>query len=75
MKTSDSIALECKLFTHGFIIFRITENIEIRVQIHKSYTKSWESNGLIESQAPLQQVCHQHESMGEWRRRNERIGR
>ena len=26
-------------------------------------------------QAPLQQVCHQHERVEEWRRRNERIRR
>ena len=33
------------------------------------------SNILNKMQAPLQQVHPQHESVGEWVRRNERIGR
>ena len=44
------------------------------LQIHESYIKSWESTILKKAQAPLQQVHPQHESVGEWRRRNERIG-
>ena len=49
--------------------------MDIKVHIYTSYTPSWESNELKKEQAPLQQVRHQHESMGEWSRRNERIGR
>ena len=75
MKTSHSRAWECKPFTHGFMIFRLIENINIILQIHKQYNQYWASNILSKVQAPLQQVHHQHESVGEWRRRNERIVR
>ena len=57
------------------MIFRLIENMEIILNINASYIKSWESNILSKVQAPLQQVCPQHESVGEWRRRNERRGR
>ena len=75
MKTSHSRAWECKPFIHGFMIFRLTYHMEIIVHIHTSYTQYWGSNILSKVQAPLQQVRHQHESVGEWRIRNERIRR
>ena len=75
MKSSLSRAWECKPFTHGFLIFQLIELMYIGEQSHTSYTQDWASNILIKVQEPLQQVHHQHESVGEWRRRNERIGR
>jgi len=44
------------------------------LQFHTSYFTAWASNILRKAQAPLQQVCPQHESVGEWRRRNGRAG-
>ena len=75
MKTSHSRAWECKPFIHVFLIFRLTEYMDMILHIHTSYYKSWEPNILSKTQTPLQQVRPQHESVGEWRRRNERIGR
>ena len=75
MKASHSRAWVCKPFIHIFMIFRLTENMEMILQSHTSYFTSWEPNILSKAQAPLQQVRPQHESVGEWRRRNERIGR
>ena len=66
---------ECEPFIHVFLIFRLTENMEMILQIHKSYIKSLASTIISKAQAPLQQVRHQHETVGEWRRKNERIGR
>ena len=63
MKTSHSRAWECKPFTHGYLIFRLTKHTDIRVQSHTSYTQAWASNTLSKVQAPLQQVHHQHESV------------
>ena len=74
MKTNDVMTWECKIFTYEFLGFLVTDNMEIKLHIHTSYTLTLESNGHIKEQAPFQQVCHQHESMGEWRRMNERIG-
>ena len=37
METSDSMAWECKLFTHEFIGFRNMENKELKLNINKSY--------------------------------------
>ena len=37
METSDSMAWECKLFTHGFIGFRPTEDMEIKLHSNKLY--------------------------------------
>ena len=74
MKTRHSRAWECNPFIHGFMIFQYTENMDIGVQIHTSYTQYWSSNILSKVQEPLQQVFPQHESVGELRRRNERIG-
>ena len=45
------------------------------LQIHTSHIKYWESNTLSKAQTPLQQVHPQHEGVGEWRRRNEKIGK
>ena len=75
MKTSHPRARECKPFTYGFMIFRIREHMDIRLQRHTSYIQAWASNIINKEKAPLQQVRHQHESVGKWRRRNERIGR
>ena len=66
MKTSNSMALEYKISTHEFLGFQDTEHMDIKVQSHTSYTQAWASNGLSKEQAPLQQACHQHESVGEW---------
>ena len=63
MKTSYSRAWESKPFTHGFLIFQITEHMYIRVQIHRSYTQYLGSNRFSKAQAPLQQVRHH---MGVW---------
>ena len=52
----------------------LTNNMDIILQSHTSYFTSWEPNILIKAQAPFQQVCPQHESVGERRKRNERIG-
>ena len=41
--------------------------MEMLLNINKSYIKSWESNVLSKEQTPLQQVHHQHESVGGWR--------
>ena len=61
-------------FIHVFIIFRIKEHMDMSLYIHKSYFIYRAPNILSKAQAPLQQVCPQHESGGEWRRMNERIG-
>ena len=74
MKTSHSRAWECKHFINLFLIFRLTESIEMILHSHTSYFIAWAPNILSKAQAPLQQVCPQHENVGEWRRRNERIG-
>ena len=37
METSDSMAWECKIFTHEFIGFRATNNKEIKLQSNTSY--------------------------------------
>ena len=37
METSDSMAWECKLFTHEFIGFRPIEDMEIKLHINTSY--------------------------------------
>ena len=37
METSVSMAWECNLFTHEFIGFRPTEDMEIKLQINTSY--------------------------------------
>ena len=63
MKSSHSRAWECKPFTYRFLIFLLIENMEIRVNIHTSYTQYLASNILSKVQAPHQQVCHQHESV------------
>ena len=34
METSDSMARECKIFTHEFLGFRLTENLEFILQSH-----------------------------------------
>ena len=74
MKTGYSRAWECKPFIHVFLIFRLTEHMEMILLIHTMYFIAQASNILSKAQAPLQQVLPQHESVGEWRRRNERIG-
>ena len=74
-KTSHSRAWECKPFTYVFMIFRITDHMDIKLHIITSYTQAWALNILNKVQAPLQQVHNQHESVGEWRRSNERIGK
>ena len=38
MKTTHSRAWEFKPFTYGFLIFILTESIEMRVHINTSYT-------------------------------------
>ena len=43
---------------HGFLIFQITENMEIILQIHISYTQYFSSNIFSKAQSPLQQVRH-----------------
>ena len=75
MKTSHSRAWECKPFIHVFMIFRLTKNMDMRLQGHTSYIKALASTIISKAQEPPQQVRHQHEIVGEWRRRNERIGR
>ena len=74
MKTSYSRAWECKPFIHVFLIFQLTENMDAILHIHTSYFTAWAPNILSKVQEPPQQVRPQHESVGEWRRRNERIG-
>ena len=37
METSDSMAWECKLFTHEFIGFRDTENKDMKLKSNTSY--------------------------------------
>ena len=37
METSDSMAWECKLFTHELLGFRSTENREMKLHINTSY--------------------------------------
>ena len=37
METSDSMAWECKLFTHEFLGFRAIENMETKLQLKTSY--------------------------------------
>ena len=37
METSDSMAWECNIFTHVFIGFRSTEDMEIKLQSNTSY--------------------------------------
>ena len=37
METSDSMACECKIFTHEFIGFQPTEDMEIKLKSNKSY--------------------------------------
>ena len=74
MKTSHFRACECKPFIHVFLISRLTKHMDIRLQRHTSYFTPSEPNILSKSQAPLQQVRPQLEGVGEWRRRNERIG-
>ena len=71
MKTSGLITWKCNLFTYGLLKFRFIEYMNMRVYIHTSYTQAWASNILSKVQAPLQQLRHQHESVGEWRRRKE----
>ena len=65
MKTSHLRACECKPFIHRFMIFRRTKHMDRRVEIHKSHTQYWATNILIKVKAPLQQLHHQHESVGE----------
>ena len=69
METSYSRAWECKPFIHVFLIFRLTEHMDMRLQSHTSSIKALESNILSTVQAPLQQVRHRHESVEEWRKR------
>ena len=49
MKTSHLNSWECKPFTHGFMIFRLKDHMEIRVQIHESYISSLSSSNLEKS--------------------------
>ena len=37
METSYSMAWECMIFTHEFIIFRATKNMEMKLQSNTSY--------------------------------------
>ena len=37
METSDSMAWECNIFTHEFIRFRPTEDMDIKLHINTSY--------------------------------------
>ena len=37
METSDSMAWECKLFTHEFLRFRATKNMDMKLQSNTSY--------------------------------------
>ena len=37
METSDSMAWECKLFTHEFIGFQATENMNMELRSNRSY--------------------------------------
>ena len=37
METSDSIAWGCKLFTHEFIVFQDTDNMEMKLKSNTSY--------------------------------------
>jgi len=37
METSDSMAWECKLFTHEFLGFRPTEDMDMKLQSNTSY--------------------------------------
>ena len=68
MKTSYSRAWECEPPTYVFLIFRLKNNMDTILQVHKSYTQSLESNILSKVQAPLQQVRHQ---MRVWGNREE----
>ena len=49
MKTSDSMAWECKLFTHDFLGFRATNSMEIKINIHTSHMDSPKSSKLEKS--------------------------
>ena len=49
METSDSMAWECKLFTHGFLGFQHTEHRDMKLLSKKSYmvvTTSSNSNNI-----------------------------
>ena len=48
--------------------------MDMILHIHTSYFTTWAANILSKVQAPLQQVRPQLESVGEWRRKIERIG-
>ena len=37
MENSDSMAWECKIFTHAFLGFRATENMEMKLKSNTSY--------------------------------------
>ena len=52
MKTNYSKAWECKPFIHVFLIFRLTEHMDMRLQSHTSYFTAWASNILSKAQAP-----------------------
>ena len=74
MKTSYSRAWEWEPLTYVLLIFLLTDHMDMILKIHTSYFIAWAPNILSKMQTPLQQVHPQHESVGEWRRRNERIG-
>ena len=65
MQTSYSRTWECEPITYVFLIFRITEHIDMILHRHTSYFPSWEPNILNKVKEPLQQVRRQHESVGE----------
>ena len=65
MKTSYLRAWECEPLTYVFLIFRLTENMNIILLIHASYFTAWAPNILSKAQSPLQQVRPQHESVGD----------
>ena len=46
METSDSMAWECKLFTHNFLVFRPTEDKGIKLHINTSFISVTKSSNL-----------------------------
>ena len=55
METSDSMAWECKLFTHEFLGFQPTEDMDIKLQSDKSYMALITSSNSYKSSIKLLQ--------------------
>ena len=65
MKTSYSIAWECKHLIHVFLIFILKDNMEMILQIHESCIKSFSSTILSEFASTTPTSAPSIESVGE----------